>query len=406
MPKKPAQEEKTLKEKTEKPKVTKEPEEQPRTKTLPTFLVGKKPVIDERPANKLVTAEEKQDAESEVAANKEPQQSKIPETIEPVEETPEADPISSFQFNAQSEETDADTKPVLEQTTTLKEDDSEPSSFASLMQSRRASSIQVKVEKDKESAEGGSGKKGFYIIVGVLFVLILIAFGYLIYTRNKANQQQTSTDSTATPTVSPTVATEEPLYDKIAKLIELPKGEEYVEGQITDIDELRTIDSLLFANAENGNVLLIFPDSKRIYIYDARNARLVDSSITEKVVEIAASPGITTGTDTDATPNPETGETGESLTIEIRNGTAISGATLSFQKLIEAEGSEFKVEKRANAQLNTYAKSVLIDLTDGSKQSLIDKLTDKFGFEVVKNLPEGELATKSEILIIMGADNT
>lgn len=65
------------------------------------------------------------------------------------------------------------------------------------------------------------------------------------------------------------------LTKEIGKLILLPKDEIPTVATITDIDKLK--DQTFFANAVNGNKVLIFPNSKLAIIYDPKANLIVNA---------------------------------------------------------------------------------------------------------------------------------
>ena len=64
------------------------------------------------------------------------------------------------------------------------------------------------------------------------------------------------------------------LLGRLSSLVALPSGEEPVVATVTDKDKLK--DQPIFANAENGDKLLIYALAKKAYLYDPINNKLKD----------------------------------------------------------------------------------------------------------------------------------
>ncbi len=64
------------------------------------------------------------------------------------------------------------------------------------------------------------------------------------------------------------------LLAKLGALVVLPTGEEPVVATVTDKDKLK--DQPIFANAENGDKLIIYANAKKAYLYDPKNNKLRD----------------------------------------------------------------------------------------------------------------------------------
>lgn len=66
------------------------------------------------------------------------------------------------------------------------------------------------------------------------------------------------------------------LVAQISKLMVLPDGEQPTVATVTDIDKLK--DQPFFANAKNGNKVLIYTGAKKAILFDP---------ITQKIIEVA-----------------------------------------------------------------------------------------------------------------------
>lgn len=64
------------------------------------------------------------------------------------------------------------------------------------------------------------------------------------------------------------------LVKKLAALVVLPEGEDPVVATVTDKEKLK--DQPVFANAENGDKLIIYSNAKRAYLFDPNNNKIKD----------------------------------------------------------------------------------------------------------------------------------
>jgi hypothetical protein len=64
------------------------------------------------------------------------------------------------------------------------------------------------------------------------------------------------------------------IVQEVGKLIELPAGEQPNIAVVRDVQKLQ--DQEIFRKSKNGDVLLIYVEAKRAYLYDRSAHRLVD----------------------------------------------------------------------------------------------------------------------------------
>lgn len=62
------------------------------------------------------------------------------------------------------------------------------------------------------------------------------------------------------------------LVKKLSALVVLPEGEDPVVATVTDKEKLK--DQPVFANAENGDKLVIYANAKKAYLFDTKNGKL------------------------------------------------------------------------------------------------------------------------------------
>ena len=104
-------------------------------------------------------------------------------------------------------------------------------------------------------------------IIGIV-IAVIIVIGIAVYvSKNKSvvegdpNKEQAQAEMQA-------------LVAEIGKLIELPKGENPTVATITDPEKLK--DQPFFANAKNGDKVLIYPNARKAFLYDPSTKKLIE----------------------------------------------------------------------------------------------------------------------------------
>ena len=176
----------------------------------------------------------------------------------------------------------------------------------------------------------------------------------------------------------------EALLEKVGKLMVLPSEKNPVVATINDVETLASTQDF-YAPANNGDKLIIFQTSRKAVIYDEDDNKIVNVGPIFFSDDAAAVP--TTQADR--------------LTIELRNGSANSGAATSIRDRLMANYS-FNVTKLGKAANTNYTGYTLVDTTNGAKPDLIQALQKELGAQVTTTAPEGEAAPRAEILVIIG----
>lgn len=227
--------------------------------------------------------------------------------------------------------------------------------------------------------------KKYLSLTWVLVVLVLIGglVSKELYRENRSLKKEVA-DLKSDPQL---IAKEETklLIAKLSKLVVLPEGEDPVVATVTDKEKLK--DQPIFANAENGDKLIIYSTAKKAYLYDETNNKVKD------IIPVnLGDEGKVAGTSTDAP-----------LRLVLVNGTQKAGATADLeQKLKEAKVSGVTVTSRALAKRRDYEKSVVVDVTGKNKEaaaSLAKILSMNVGL-----LPEGESTPSADLAVFIGAD--
>lgn len=239
---------------------------------------------------------------------------------------------------------------------------------------------------------GPKNKQILYLSI-VIIVLILASIPSIYF----YNQYKRAQQMLENPNV---VAREEltGLVEKIGKLIELPKNEVPTLATVSDKTKLEK--NAFYANAENGDKLLIYPIAKKAILYRPSTNKIIDVSYANVSVP---SQNPSTSSAPSLTPTKEPENQDEAVRILLLNGTKKIGITTTAEKEITTAIKEkVDIVDKDNAEKNDYAKNVIVNLSSANTE-VLTKLEDLFESEAVKTLPEGELRPKdTDVVIILG----
>lgn len=227
-------------------------------------------------------------------------------------------------------------------------------------------------------------KKGTQVTLIVFVVLLAVLPSMYFYT--KYRQVQTKLQNTNTATKEETKR----LIAKVAKLMVLPTDEEPTIASITDKDKLQS--QPFFANAANGDKMLLYMKAKKAILYRPSSNQIVEVAPMSINENASASATI-----------PQTATAASGLRFVLYNGTTTVGLTKRFTSTVETKVKGAKVVDTDNAAKKDYATSILVDLS-GIRTIEADGYAKTLGMTVAP-LPIGETATASaDFLVILGSD--
>lgn len=212
----------------------------------------------------------------------------------------------------------------------------------------------------------------------IIILLIIAAASSFAYYRSQ--QQLKTLQSTPQEIASNQVKN---LVQKVGKLVALPEGEEPTVATITDIEKLKG--QTFFANAQNGDKVLIYQGAKKAFLYRPES---------DKIIEIAP---INIGQEQ----GQVAGETSQKLRFVIHNGTNISGLARRYQDEVKAKIANAEIVSIGDAKNKETTKTFIVSLTDTDAGGIASSL----GIEV-STLPAGEPKPDADFLIILGADKS
>ncbi len=140
----------------------------------------------------------------------------------------------------------------------------------------------AKLQPLVEDVSVKSSKKVSYLYMVIILLLVALVglgvFGYFKYRQLTKENSRLSSDNQRLSNPEESAKTEiTRLKSDIAKLVEVPSGEEPTIATVTEISKLK--DNPFYAKAENGDKVFIYAMAKKAFIYRPR---------TNKIIEVAA----------------------------------------------------------------------------------------------------------------------
>ena len=243
-----------------------------------------------------------------------------------------------------------------------------------------------------------------WIVSAVLFALLGIG-GVGIYQYTKVNSELAKLKTTSNGPLTDDRQRE--LIAEVSSRIMLPTDEKPTVAIVSDINRLK--DQQFFSSGQNGDVVLIYMNSKKAILYRPTEKKIVEVAPVNLNNTAASVAGVqTTGapeptgaalakTSTSPTPTPEPRK------YALRNGTNVTGLARTFEQQMMSKYPTAEVVERGNAVKRDYANSMIIDLS-GTKTAETQLIATALGI-VPGPLPLGELApVGADFLVIIGAD--
>lgn len=190
------------------------------------------------------------------------------------------------------------------------------------------------------------------------------------------------------------------LIKEVSEYTIVPEGVDPSQVQVAAVQDAEALKkaSVFFQDAQNGDQLLMFPNRLILFRPSER-----------KVVNISASAGIQTSTTTAAsavatntsTPSSEVINTPitEPITVEIRNGSGITGLASRYRTSITESLKRVTVTRTGNAANENYTTTIIVNLKNKNIADIENRFSDK---NTVSVLPEGEASSAVDVVIILG----
>jgi len=209
----------------------------------------------------------------------------------------------------------------------------------------------------------------------VAFIGLVIAAAYLYY----QNREITGKNNEA--------ATKR-LVKKISKFMILPEG---LPTLATVTDKTKINNQPFFKDAENGDKVLIYPESQKVILYRPSN---------KKVIEVANASAMINTENQDALMEQQPDVVQEELRVVIYNGTGTSGLSNTVEDGLVGKINKLKIEAKTVASKTDYTETRVIDISNKSDPRLGQIANIVNG--KIDSLPEGEKKPDADILIIIG----
>lgn len=181
----------------------------------------------------------------------------------------------------------------------------------------------------------------------------------------------------------------------VGKLMELPGGEEPKLATVTDKEKLQG--QSFFANAQNGDKVLLYLAAKKAILYRPATNKVVDMTVLSDSGVGTASDSPAAGQQSAEESKPEAGAP-KTLRVAVYNGTNIKGLASQIADKL-GPVADIEVVEKSNA-LGGFEKNIVVDLT-GQNGSKVEEIAKIIGGEA-GTLPEGESKPEADILIIGG----
>lgn len=227
--------------------------------------------------------------------------------------------------------------------------------------------------------------------LALVILLVVVVFGvigsYYFYSQYKNSNNTKNNPTTSAQEATQTLAA-------VGKLIELPTGEAPTIATVSDITKLKG--QAFFANAKNGDKVLIYTNSKKAYLYRPSENKLIEVAAYNPPAQANVTPSVQNPTAAVSNvPTPS-----KVYKVVIYNGTLTSGLAAKTQTSLEQKSNEFSVVSKGDAAKSDYTQTLVIDLGGGKSVA-----ADLAGFVngKVGNLPSGEKSPSgADFLVILG----
>lgn len=228
------------------------------------------------------------------------------------------------------------------------------------------------------------------ISITILVIIILSIAGYFLYNHLQPAQAQNE-------------LTPQALIESVSRIAELP-NEQPTIATVTDKEKL--LHFSFFSQAQLGDKVLIFNEAKKAYLY---------RPATNKIVEVGP---IMISEAEESTPpvvENEIVETAEVVseatvaavqiepaTVTLLNGTKGKGVAAKAEKDLKVdELLSIEIKTKGNSK-NDYEKTQIY-YVNKDYQNTAQQIAQLLNAEIVE-LPKGELAPKTDIVVFLGTD--
>lgn len=207
-----------------------------------------------------------------------------------------------------------------------------------------------------------------------------------------------------TPSVQSTDTEYSKILDQLAKLTDLPAGEEPTIATVSDKEKLQ--EQAFFSQSENGDKVIIYQNAKKAYLYRPSTNKIIGIAPININSDVTAS-GSAAVSKQIATSSPT--PIPQKITVAILNATQIKGLAKSAQERIEKEIPQIEVISTGNSK-SDYPKTLVVNITGQNSStpiesgSTLESLVKLSQGELTSTFPSGETKPNVDVLLILGPD--
>jgi hypothetical protein len=223
-----------------------------------------------------------------------------------------------------------------------------------------------------------------WLIIWVIFIAIggvtLSAYYFNKYRTLKTNPNLEAQEETNN------------LVDSLSKLMELPTDETPTVATVVDKEKLK--DQPFFANAQDGDKLLVYTKTMQAILYRPSTNKIIN--VAPIVVEQQEGVEV----EQQKEDNETESQTSSKIRIAYYNGTETTGLADEAEKTVTTSYPDFQTTTIENASKKDYNEILVIDLTEKyskEAQQIATLLNGK-----VSSLPDEEVQPNADILVISG----
>lgn len=236
-------------------------------------------------------------------------------------------------------------------------------------------------------------RKPIFLIL--LLVVMAISAAYLLIKQGFSLKNAPESSVVEMPTPEEVVL-QEGLLDKVKRHILITNQSDPRIFVIGNIDAVRDKNPKFYANAQDGDKVLIWED--QAMIYSEADDRLVSVANAYSLIDNV--PAESEEVEAPVEPTVSLEQLMASTTIEIRNGSRVNGAAGRLQR--DLKSASFNVLRVSDAKNVYEGGPQFIDMTGGTALPVLNALIDRLGGAVTSTLPTNEPAPVADILILMG----
>lgn len=239
-----------------------------------------------------------------------------------------------------------------------------------------------------------SGTTRFPPLGLVLVVIVLVTAAVLGAKQMWFKGPAKTAEKTVAPSAEQATATPESIRELIAKVarhIVIKTGEDPTVATIQDVEILKRQNPVFYKDAQNGDRLLIWSDKAVLY---SQSRDIILAVLPISLPTSALNQKAATGT--------ASGIAVEEAKVEVRNGSGTVGLAKAMADKLTQLG--LTVLKPTDAKKKDYAQTVVVKLTAKAMPATLEAIQQATGESKTSSLPAGELTSKADFLIIVGAD--